>query len=110
MTFARLAVYVLAGAAVALAAAPAPYDPGKPLPEPALFGEGVLSTGEFESHPAFTPDGKTLYFVKSDPGFTRWTIHVSHHADGRWSAPEVAPFSGKNRDADPFVTADGKKL
>src|SRR5215208_2035433 len=110
MTLLRPALCAFAVAAVALVAAPAPYDPGKPLPEPVLFGEGVLSTGDFESHPAFAPDGKTLYFVKSDPGFTRWTIYVSRHADGRWSAAEVAPFSGKHRDADPFVTADGKRL
>src|SRR5262249_49297093 len=32
-----------------------PYRAPAPQPEPALFGEGVVSTGEFESHPAFTP-------------------------------------------------------
>lgn len=75
-----------------------------------LFGEGVVSTGEFESHPAFTPDGRTLYFVKSTPAFTDWTIYVTHYTDGHWSPPKVASFSGKFRDADPFVAADGKQL
>lgn len=97
-------------AALAAAADPPPYRPAGPLPEPALFAEGTASTGEYESHPAFTPDGRTLYFVRSTPRFTDWTIYVSHHAGGRWSPPKVAPFSGKHRDADPFVTADGKKL
>ena len=94
----------------ATAPAPAPYAIARALPEPILFGEGVISTGEFESHPAFTPDGRTLYFVRSTPQFTDWTIYVTHFADGRWSAPVVAPFSGKHRDADPFIAADGQRF
>jgi len=93
-----------------LAAMTPPYHVAGPLPEPVVFGDGVISTGEFESHPAFTPDGRTLYFVRSNPEFTQWTIYISHHADGRWSVPKVAPFSGKHRDADPFVAADGQHL
>ena len=97
-----LCVVVCAGAVTGAFAEP----PG----EPALFAEGVVSTGEFESHPAFTPDGHTLYFVRSTPTFTDWKIYVTQESDGRWSTPKVAPFSGKYRDADPFVTPDGKRL
>src|SRR5262245_102732 len=107
-TVCAVLVALLGGAAV-LADIP-PYRAAGPLPEPAVFGAGVVSTGEYESHPAFTPDGRTLYFVRSTPQFTDWTIYVTHHADGRWSPPKVAPFSGKHRDADPFITADGKQL
>jgi hypothetical protein len=78
--------------------------------EPVLFGEGVISTGAFETHPAFTPDGSTLYFVKSTPAFTDWKIWVTELKDGRWSPPTMAPFSGTYRDADPYVTPDGKLL
>jgi hypothetical protein len=39
--------------------------------EPQLFGENVISTADDESHPAFTPDGKMLYFLKNDPLFIR---------------------------------------
>ena len=88
----------------------APYRAAQPLPKPALFGEGVVSTGDFESHAAFTPDGRTLYFVKSTPHFTDWKIYVTQWADGRWSEPKMAPFSGKYRDADPYITPDGKSL
>ena len=87
---------------------PAPASPAGNGPE--LFAEGVVSTGAFESHPALTPDGRTLYFVKSTPEFTDWKIYVTEHQDGRWTAPKIASFSGKHRDADPFVTADGKLL
>lgn len=90
--------------------APPPYASIKPLPEPSVFAEGVICTEDHESHPAFTPDGKTLYFLKNSPTFNFWTIVVAHFRNNKWSAPEVAPFSGQYRDADPFITADGSKL
>ena len=105
----------LAGCVVALAVASsfpaagpktAAEDPGGPE----LFAEGVVSTGAFETHPALTPDGRTLYFVRSTPQFTDWKIYVAQQEDGRWGTPKMAPFSGKHRDADPFVTSDGKAL
>jgi WD40-like Beta Propeller Repeat len=30
--------------------------------------------------------------------------------NGQWSRPEIAPFSGRYMDADPYVTSDGKQL
>jgi len=80
------------------------------MPEPAIFAEGVISTGDFDSHPAFTPDGKTLYFLKSSPTFTFWTIMVTHFKNNKWTTPEVLSISGQYRDADPFVTSDGSKF
>lgn len=87
-----------------------PYASDKPLGEPTLFGEGVISTGDFDSHPAFTPDGRTLYFVRSAPSFNHWTILVSRFGNGKWSEPEVAFFSGQYSDADPFITPDGSRF
>ncbi|WP_394827757.1 TolB family protein [Pendulispora albinea] len=78
--------------------------------EPALFGEGVVSTADFDSHPALTPDLSRLYFLRSTPNFRFWTILVSERRGRRWGAPEVAPFSGQWSDADPFITEDGGKL
>ena len=86
-----------------------PYASQKALPEPTVFAAGVISAGEFDSHPAFTPDGDTLYFVRSTPNFNFWTILVSRFEKGRWSTPEVARFSGQFSDADPFITADGAR-
>jgi len=87
-----------------------PYASHKPLREPTIFAEGVISTGDFDSHPAFTADGKTLYFVRSTPTFNLWTILVSRFEKGRWSTPEIAPFSGQYSDADPFIPADGSRF
>jgi Tol biopolymer transport system component len=87
-----------------------PYASNKPLAEPTIFAEGIISTGDHETHPAFTPDGETIYFLKNSPMFTFWTIVVSHFEGGRWTTPEVAPFSGQYRDADPFITPDGSRF
>jgi len=87
-----------------------PYASDKPVTEPVVFAEGIVSTGDFDSHPAFTPDGKTIYFVRSSPDFNLWTILVSRFVNGKWRTPEIAPFSGQYSDADPFITADGSRL
>ena len=87
-----------------------PYASAQALNEPTVFGDGIISTGSFDSHPAFTPDGKTLYFLRSTPTFSLWTIVFSRFENGRWNTPEVAPFSGQYSDADPFITADGSRL
>jgi Tol biopolymer transport system component len=91
-----------------LVAQTAPYDSAKPLPHATLFEPGIISTGDYESHAAFTPDGREMYFLKLAPNFSRWTIFVSRYNNGRWSQPEVAPFSGQYQDADPYITPDGK--
>lgn len=87
-----------------------PYASSRPLTEPTIFGKGVISTGHFDSHPAFTPDGRTLYFVRSAPDFSFWTIVFSRFVNGRWTTPSTAPFSGQYSDADPFITHDGSRL
>ena len=87
-----------------------PYASPTPLTEPKLFGEGIISTGYYDTHPAFTADGKTLYFLRSTPNFNLWTILVTNFSNGKWAIPEVASFSGRYSDADPFITPDGSRL
>jgi len=91
-----------------MAAQTAPYDSAKPLRNATLFAPAIISTGDYESHPTFTPDSREMYFLKMAPNFSRWSIFVSRYKDGGWSLPEVAPFSGQYQDADPYITADGK--
>ena len=79
-------------------------------PSPELFGEGVISTPEYELNAAFSLDGNTFYFAKSAPDFSFWTLVESHLVDGNWTTPEILPFSGKYSDADPFVLPGGKGL
>jgi Tol biopolymer transport system component len=80
------------------------------VPGPVIFGEGVISTRDYESSITFEPGGKVAYFVKSMPDLSFRVIVVSRFEKGKWSTPEVASFSGQYSDADPFVSPDGKKL
>jgi len=89
---------------------PAPYSRTEKLLEPRLFGEGIISTSDDEFGGTFTPDGKTVFFSKSVLRFYTDVICYSKFSDGKWQTPEVAPFSGKYRDFDPVISADGTKM
>ncbi|HWR51889.1 MAG TPA: hypothetical protein VN428_12320 [Bryobacteraceae bacterium] len=103
----RSALLVLTLSAAA-AAAQHPYASARPVTEAALFEP--LSTPDYDLNATFTPDGRTVYFTRSTPNFQHWTIVVSHFREGKWTQPEVAPFSGVYDDADPFLAPDGKRL
>ena len=70
----------------------------------------ILSSPQFESHPALDPRTGDLYFVRSSPQFQGWRILVSRCEAGAWAAPEPAPFSGEGVEADPVFTADGGRI
>jgi Tol biopolymer transport system component len=90
----------------------APYDVGRVL-APRIFAENIVSTEDDEAGGTFTPDGSEFYFVK----FNQYTsfpqlglICVSHFRNGRWTQPQVFPFSGKNLDFPPKISPDGKTM
>lgn len=75
-----------------------------PGSKPEVFTqEGVAKTDD-ESVAAFTPDGNTAYIANGQ------TIVISKKANGKWSKPTVAPFSGQWKDWDPALSPDGKRL
>lgn len=76
----------------------------------AMFAEGVINTDADEYGPAFTPDGKVLYFTKRVNRRDSEFILFSRLENGKWTAPQVAPFSGKHFDKEPFISPDGSKL
>lgn len=97
-------------APIAAAAGLPPYAAAKRLLAPRLFGEGVISTAADEFGGQFTADGRTLFFNRSVPRSQLYTIFVSTFGGGRWSVPEVAPFSGEWRDFDAVISPDGARL
>jgi Tol biopolymer transport system component len=102
----RLAALVIA----AVTGSTLSYNAHQPMLRPELFAPGIISTGEFDTHPAFSPDATEFYFVRSKPDFSDWKIYVSRFETGGWTTPTMAPFSGKFRDADPYITPDGKRF
>lgn len=102
MTPRKLAL--VASLAAALAFAPPCTSAGE------LLGPGVISTGWQETSVALTPDGNTLYFMRSDLAEADDTIMVSHRAGGHWSMPKVAVFSGEWHDSEPALSPDGQRL
>jgi Tol biopolymer transport system component len=80
---------------------------------PALFGEGILSTGDNEFSIAFSRDGQTVYWTVSAPNVFvfPFVILMATRTPTGWSTPRVAPFSGTGfSDADPAVSPDGRKV
>lgn len=77
---------------------------------PSLLAPGVVSTGDSESHPVLSPDGRTLYFVKLSPDFAHWTVVASDRTASGWSQPSVAWFSGRWDDADVSFSPDGSTI
>jgi Tol biopolymer transport system component len=86
------------------------YEP--PGTTPAKFPFDFMPKGyRLHSAPAFTPDGKELYFSAMDFG-VRFSekIFMMRMSEGVWKPPEVAPFSGDFSDGSPSISRDGKYL
>ena len=76
-----------------------------------IVGRGVVSTEAPEFATTLTPDGSEIYFNRASPDRTTLQImRARRTADGGWTTPAVAPFSGTHRDVDPFVAPDGRRL
>jgi Tol biopolymer transport system component len=75
-----------------------------------VFGQGVISNGDFVYDAAFTPDNKTVFFNIATIGFAYSAILYSTKIADKWSKPQAVSFTGIYRDNDPFISADGKRL
>jgi hypothetical protein len=75
---------------------------------PRLFAPGIISGAADDLSPAFTPDGKEVYFTRRNR--SGGMILVSRLVDGVWSDPQIAPFSGKWNDLEPAMAPDGSFL
>jgi len=86
-----------------------PYHSAQPITQPKLFSDTQVSTGDYESHPAFDVARRVVYFVKSTPN-RRFGAILSSPYEGAWSLPALVPFTGKYSDRSPFLTPDGARL
>jgi hypothetical protein len=78
---------------------------------PQVFAPGLVSRRHHEFNAAFSPAGDELFYTVGNPrrSFSA-LVRMARDAKGAWSAPEVAPFSGRYHDADPFFSVDGSRL
>jgi hypothetical protein len=75
---------------------------------PQIFAPGVISSAANDGTPAFSPDGRTLFFTRSGP---QWGFILESHAQGTgWSQPRLASFSGEFPDSSPSMAPDGSYL
>jgi len=84
---------------------------GQPPPGmiPEVFAPGIISTGFHELDITFSPDLKELFFTRSGPDFYSAVI-LLEQKNGKWRAPETAPFSGVYSTNYPFASPDGKMI
>jgi Tol biopolymer transport system component len=75
---------------------------------PRVFAPGVISGPANDASPAFTPDGHTVFFTRSNA--SQSAILVSQLRNGAWTAPTIASFSGEWRDIEPTMAPDGSYL
>jgi hypothetical protein len=77
---------------------------------PELFAPWIVSTGEDEATPVFSPDGREFFYSAKMGPEKRLTIMASKVMAETWTKPEIAPFSGKYYDAVTSISPDGISL
>ncbi len=88
--------------------APRPRAEAVVMPE--MVGEGIISTDQDEFGAMPDKDWTVMYFDRSIPAHYHYIMYLSRFENGKWSTPEVLPFSGEYRDSDPVISLDGKTL
>ncbi|MFH1853403.1 MAG: hypothetical protein ABIA75_13775 [Candidatus Neomarinimicrobiota bacterium] len=75
-----------------------------------IFAEGIVSTAMYERDVAVLPDGKEFYYGLLDGNYA--VIVESKLVNGRWTEPELAPFSSNPqfRNLEPHIAPDGQKF
>lgn len=103
-------LFLFADGARNLSPATPPKEKKEAAIVPEMIGEGVISTPDDEFGGTPAPDGKTLYFDKTVPAHYLYVLCESKLVNGKWSKPEVLPFSGEWRDSDAVLSPDGETM
>lgn len=76
-----------------------------------LFEEGNISVqGQHDDYISLNKEENLLVFTRFTDDYRFGTIYYSKLENGRWSAPDVAPFSGEYNDSRPFISPDGNRI
>ncbi len=77
---------------------------------PRMVAPGIISTAAFEGHASITPDGQEMYYAIYSNDHAYSTIAYASQKEGKWTTPQIAPFSGQWSDGSPALSPDGKRL
>tara|TARA_R110002096_G_scaffold389724_2_gene584164 strand:- start:1038 stop:1973 length:936 start_codon:yes stop_codon:yes gene_type:complete len=81
-----------------------------PTDTPLVFGDGIISTDNFEFAITFTPEMDEIYFTRRKPEDDN-EIYAMKFVDGKWSNPESAFFTTtEGWDFEPHINPKGDKL
>lgn len=85
-------------------------DSNIPTDAPLVFGEGIISTDNYEFAITFTPEMDEIYFTRRKNGEDN-KIYTMKLIDGKWSNPETAFFTAtEGWDFEPHINPNGDKL
>lgn len=81
-----------------------------PADTPRLFAKGIITDGLSNRDFTISPAGDEIFFTLQQPRFVASTILHMVKKNGKWSKPEVAPFSGRYRDLEAAFSPDGQTV
>jgi hypothetical protein len=79
---------------------------------PVLFAPGTISVDNHFEHSGavFSPDKTEVYWAAKPDGSDIFHIYFMKRIDGRWTAPQVTPFTERYEGNRPAFSPDGEKL
>ena|GEM_PF-2783697 len=78
---------------------------------PVVFAPGLITSANINhSAPAFSPDGKEVYWSRVLKDSSRVRILYMRLIEGQWTQPRIVPFSSNADDDCPVFSPDGKTL
>lgn len=77
---------------------------------PTLFADEIISDEFGNRDMAISPKGQELMYTLQYKSGTFSTIVFLRKHEGKWSKPEIASFSGKYNDLEPFYSSDGTRI
>jgi hypothetical protein len=81
-----------------------------PRLQPQVFLPGIVSTRGVDLLAVMAPNGRELLFSRLDPARGVTVLTLGQREDATWTAPEVAPFSGRWSDFAVSFAPDGHRL
>lgn len=74
-----------------------------------IFASGIISSSQNVRDITISPNNDEVYFTVFQNGFDG-NIYFIKKENNVWSLPQIASFSGNNRDLEPSFSPDGQRL